>query len=432
MRRVLMICYYFPPLGGIGSLRALKFAQYLPEFGWDPTVIAPRNGAYYRDSTLEFDEEKVARTASIEISRKAKQVMGSRGGSDARSADVGPVLERVRGLIRRWVYRPDPQVGWYPYAVNAARRLLRAGRFDAIFSSSFPVTAHLVARRMHREFGTPWVAEFRDLWTDLIQYDSERRQRLDQATERTLLEDATEVVTVSQGYADLLSERAGRRVSIITNGFDPADFRGEPVSGHPLATYIGTYYPDRQDLRTALGALGELARCGDLPGLHIRFVGALPPSLGSALASAGLSDSVECTGFVAHREALDHIERSTLLLLSGPASGTFPRSKLGGNIASKVFEYLGSGRPILYVGDADADIEAILRPFPGVAYVRPGDARGAKEAILALTRHGPTVTRVGLDAYTRRSLTERLTEVLADACQGIDKRGTARASVRAR
>src|SRR5262249_48710710 len=118
MRRVLMICYYFPPLGGTGSVRALKFAQYLPAFGWGPTVIAPRNGVYYRDSTLEFDERKVARTASLEISRTAKRVIGSRGGSDTSPADVGPALERVRGFVRRWMYRPDPQIGWYPCAVH--------------------------------------------------------------------------------------------------------------------------------------------------------------------------------------------------------------------------------------------------------------------------------------------------------------------------
>ena len=163
----------------------------------------------------------------------------------------------------------------------------------------------------------------------------------------------SEVVSVSEGYAKVLSEHAGRRVSVITNGFDPADFRGRPPSVRPLATYVGTYYPDRQDLRPVLRALGELAHSGDLPGLGIRFVGDYPDSLRETLVSAGLAGSVECTGFVAHQEALDHIEESTLLLLAGPVSGTFPSSKVSGNIASKVFEYLGSRRPILYVGEPD-------------------------------------------------------------------------------
>lgn len=414
MRRVLMISYYFPPLGGIGSVRALKFAQYLPEFGWDPTVIAPRNGAYYRDPTLEFDQNKVIRTASLEISRAGKQLTGS-GRDDTRPAEVGPVLEYVRSVVRRWIYRPDPQIGWYPFALRSARRALQEGTFSAIFSSSFPITAHVVARRVHQEFGVPWVAEFRDLWTDLSRYDSRRRQRLDETTERDLLGTATDVVTVSKAYAELLLARGARRVSVITNGFDPADFPGTAGSCRPPATYVGTYYPDRQDLRTALQALGDLIKSGLLPRLGIRFVGDFPESLRGTLVQAGLSSSVECTGFVPHREALGYIEDSTLLLLAGPVSGAFPGSKVRGHIASKVFEYLGSQRPILYVGEADSEVESIIRRFPGVACARPGDAKGTREAILSLIGQGPTVDRGPLDLYTRRSLTGHLAGILDGA-----------------
>jgi len=416
MRRLLMISYYFPPLGGIGSVRALKFAQYLPEFGWDPVVVTPRKGAYYSDPSLTFDETKVVRTASLELSRAGKRMFG-RGGDDSRAAGGGPVLRRLRSFAHRWIYRPDGQIGWYPFALRAARRVLRERRCDAILSSSFPITAHLVARRLHQESGIPWVAEFRDLWTDLARYDSRRRQRLDEAMERSVLADATEVVCVSDAWASLLSKRGKRRVTVITNGFDPADFCGTPASSRPLATYVGTYYPDRQDLRTAIDALGELNRCGALPGLRIRFVGEFPASLRASLVAAGLADSAECTGFVAHREALAHMQESTVLLLAGPVSRAFPQSKVRGHIAAKVFEYLGSGRPILYVGEADCDVETLVGRFPGVACVRPGDALGAREAILSLIQRG-SVERQGMEAYDRRSLARRLAQILTDECRG--------------
>jgi len=411
MRRVLMISYYFPPLGGIASVRAVKFARYLPEFGWDPVVITPRNGAYFRDPTLEFDERKIVRTPSLEISRTAKRMIGSTRG-DTRPAEVGPMMERVRRFAARWVYRPDAQVGWYPFALASARRALREGRCDAILSSSFPITAHLVGRRLHRDSQIPWVAEFRDLWTDLSRYDSQRRRRFDEATERELLTTATDVVTVSESYAKLLSDRGARGVSVITNGFDPADFRGTPRAGRSLATYVGTYYPDRQDLRTVLQTLGRLIQSGLLSGFGMRFVGDFPETLRETLVQAGLSNAVECTGFVPHREALGYIEDSTLLLLAGPVSGAFSGSKVRGNIASKVFEYLGSRRPILYVGEADSDVERILRRFAGVACVRPGDAKGTEEAILRLVRQEPTVHRGLLDVYTWRSLTGQLARIL--------------------
>jgi glycosyltransferase involved in cell wall biosynthesis len=428
MRRVLMICYYFPPLGGIGSIRALKFAQYLPAFGWDPTVIAPRNGAYYRDPTLEFDEKKVIRTASLEISRTGKQLVRS-GGDDIRPAEVGPVLEPVRSFLRRWVYRPDAQIGWYPFALRSVRRALQEGTYDAIFSSSFPVTAHLVARRVHREFGVPWVAEFRDLWTDLNRYDSRRRQRVDEATERGLLGTASDVVTVSAAYAEALLDGGARRVSVITNGFDPVDFQPMPRLARPLVTYVGTYYPDRQDLRTALQALGDLIHSGFLPRLRIRFVGDVPESLRDTLVQAGLSNLVECTGFVPHREAVGCIEESTLLLLAGPVSGAFPGSKVRGHIAAKVFEYLASRRPILYLGEGDSEVERIIRLLPGVACVRPGDASGTREAILSLIRQGPTVDRGPLEVYTRRSLTERLAGILDGVSQRTATSVTSRRDV---
>jgi glycosyltransferase involved in cell wall biosynthesis len=416
MRRVLIPSYYFPPLGGIGSIRALKFATYLPEFGWDPTVLAPRNGAYHRDPTLVFDEGKVIRTPSLEISRTSKWLIGAER-DDVRPAQVGAVLEPVRALVRRWIYQPDSQIGWYPFAVRSGRKMMRERKFDAIFSSSFPITAHLVASRLHRDFGVPWVAEFRDLWTDLVQYDSRKRQERDRRTERTLIEAATEVVTVSESYAALFANRGADHVTVVTNGFDPIDFPKSSHSNGFVATYLGTHYPDRQDLGTALRAIGSLARSGSLAKPALRFVGDFPENLRAILAEEGLMDSVQCTGFVPYREGLRLLSESTLLLLAGPVSTSVAGSKLRGNIASKVFEYLGSRRPILYVGTLDADVVTILKSYPGVAYVEPGDTDGARDAIVSLIRQGSMVDRKHLEPYTRRSLAGRLAGVLNQACR---------------
>src|SRR4051794_15968312 len=147
-RRVLMIAYYFPPLGGIGSLRASKFAQHLPEFGWEPTVIAPRLGTHYPDNEFSFPEERVIRTRSIELSRAGKRALRV----EARSTGGDPLSGGrvlLRGAAHRFLYRPDAQIGWYPSALRAGRRALANGRFDAILSTSVPMTAHLIARRLH-------------------------------------------------------------------------------------------------------------------------------------------------------------------------------------------------------------------------------------------------------------------------------------------
>lgn len=402
-----MVCYYFPPLGGIGSLRALKFASYLPEFGWLPTVLTPRNGAYYRDETLSFPERQVVRTPSLELSRAGKRTLGL-GGDDTASASVGGVTRAARDLVRRWVYRPDAQIGWYPFAVAAGRGTLQRERYDLVFSSSFPITAHLAARRIAREFSLPWVAEFRDPWTDRVSYDSEARRRLDRRTEDGLLRDADAVVTVSPSWAERLRGRGTRRVEVISNGFDPADYTGGAAGPGTVVSYLGTYYPDRQDLGTAMRALGQLRRHG-LTDLRVRFVGPPPPPvLQQVIEEAGLHPCVEVTGVVSHGEALRALSSSSLLLLAGPAATGQAADIERGTIAAKVFEYLGARRPVLYVGDLDADVVRLLRPLGGVVFARPGDVETALRGVGDLLASGRTPDAGQLEALTRRAVTRRL------------------------
>src|SRR3954452_11809910 len=181
MRRVLIVAYYFPPLGGAGSLRVSGLATHLPEYGWEPTVLAPRNGAYYRDPQIPFSERQVIRTPSIELSRTGKRLLRA-GGTDLVAAEPDRARVAVRSAARAALYFPDAQVGWYAPALVTARRALREHRFDAIVSSSFPITAHLVARRLHRRMRIPWIAEFRDPWS------AELARRGDPATRAARLE----------------------------------------------------------------------------------------------------------------------------------------------------------------------------------------------------------------------------------------------------
>jgi glycosyltransferase involved in cell wall biosynthesis len=310
--------------------------------------------------------------------------------------------------VRRWLYIPDGQVGWYPFALRAARRTMLETRFDAIFSSSFPITSHLVASRLQRTLGVPWVAEFRDPWTDAALYDSQIRRRLDRRIEASILRHADAVVTVSRHWADLFRSRGARQVSVITNGFDAADYPAT-VAAEDVVSYMGTYYPHMQDLRTALLALGSLRRRGALPGYRLRFIGTLPESLQGTLLKSGLAEVVECTGFVGHYESLRHLMASRILLLAGPSSAA-GISK--GVIPGKTFEYIGAHRPILCVGHPEAELTAMLRKVPGVEIVAPGDTAGAERALQALL-NTPMPTATGDDElFTRRALTGQLARVL--------------------
>lgn len=409
MKRVLMICYYFPPQGGIGSLRASKLATYLPRFGWEPTVIAPRHGAYPNDPSLRAPEERVVRTGSIDLSRIGRRALRI---EPASSSPPGARPSALRKLVHRWVYRPDAQIGWYPFALRAGRRALRAAQFDAIHSTSFPITAHRVARRLAGEARLPWVAEFRDLWTDLQTYDSRSRHRSDERLERAILGSAAEVVTVSQSWAERLAAKGAARVSVLTNGFDPDDVPDDALEAPPAIGYLGAYYPDRQRIDAAVEAIARVRRSQDLANLRLRFIGTARASVGPLLDAHRLADATEFTGVVSHDHALRLTRRSKILLLAGPCGAEGQAASLRGHIAAKVFEYLGSGRPVLHLGDPRSEIGELLRPFAGVESVAPDDVDAAERALRALLSIEQPIERPGLECYTHPRLAERLAACL--------------------
>ena len=313
MRRVLMIHYNFPPLGGIASVRAAKVARYLEEFGWAPTVVAPRAAAYHEDRSLDVPPaKKVIRTASLEWAKALRTA--SQPARTGQGSVAARISRSLRTLVRRALYVPDAQIGWYPFALRAGRKALHEERIDTLFSSSPPVSAHLIARRLHVDTGVPWIAEFRDLWTDW-RWNGAWRQGIDERFEKTIVETATGVVTVSPTYASVLRSRGARSVYTITNGFDPEDFAAANGARDDVLTYVGTYYPRTQDLSAVLRAFGVLKREGRISPCGLQVVGDHSPELARLVDEAGLAGSVEWTGFVSHEESIHRMRISRALLL---------------------------------------------------------------------------------------------------------------------
>lgn len=411
-RRLLMIAYYFPPLGGIATLRALRFARHLPEFGWEVTVVAPRYGAFHVDDSLSFPEERVIRTALLSP-RPSSAALTSGEIVPPNSTGSGGPLKK---WLRRWLLRPDAQVGWYPFALSAARAAMRKGRYNAILSASAPITAHLVASRLHRERRVPWVADFRDFWTDWGR-DSPARLHCDVRTETRLLHTASAVTTVSPTLAAALAARGARRVEVLTNSFDPEDFSPAAIeaSGGPAhlnVAYLGSYYPEIQDLETAVAALGRLAAQERLPPLSLEFIGPYPRSLTSCICAAGLSSVVTATGFIPHANCVRRLRQAGLLLLPGGLEASQPLSRC--MMPGKTFEYLAARRPILVVAAPGTDLATILAPYRWVRLVAPGDVQGAEAAILDLLHSPGADQSVSLERFTSRDVTRRLAVLLGE------------------
>jgi glycosyltransferase involved in cell wall biosynthesis len=261
-KRVLVVHYFFPPLGGAGVPRVLKFVKYLPELGWDVAVVTSQIGVNW------YAPRDAGRLAEVPASVRVTR---------AGEIPIAPLRRKLLGVLRRlgvpqigsYIAWPDETVGWLPPAMAKAYGVARSWRPDVLLSSSYPYTAHFVALVVSRALGVPWVADFRDPWTHNPQADRLPRPlpALNRITERALVRHAHRIVIVDERMELVgLAPDDPRRV-IIRNGVDEADF--DPVSADEpqpprerfRLTYVGSLYGDR-DAAAVFESIKRLAATG--------------------------------------------------------------------------------------------------------------------------------------------------------------------------
>ena len=406
MRQVLIVAYFFPPIGGIGSIRAASFAKYLPDFGWEATVLAPADTPHATDPSLDVGQVPVVRTRSLEVSRLGRRSGANGGGPDTTAPQGDAARSAPSRLLRRGLKQvmfPDLQIGWYPAAVAGGTKLLEQRSFDLIFSSAFPITSHLIARTLKRRSSLPWVAEFRDPWSDDPNFRLVSAPAL--RLERSLAAEADAVVLPNQTFADYYAHRWGVAAAVVGHGSD-AVFQGvAPRPSQPVLAHVGSYYPGRQSLETLWAALAEMRRRAyTVP--RLRWVGAFPEEARAELKRHGLEDIVDLTGFVSHPEALSLMSEASGLVACDFAD-TRPLSL--GTTPSKVFEYLASGVPILYVGHPHGEAARMLSKYPGCHVVPFGDVEAAIRGVQAAVND--EVRQRDGSGLTRRARTQELAAV---------------------
>ncbi len=389
MRRVLLIAYYVPPAGGPAVQRILQFIEHLPEAGWAVEVLTVNAGTYpNRDPSLLQavpDTVRVHRTAAFDPLALYARLKGDGDGVPAGSLGEDPAswLEQIARWIRANVFIPDARVGWWPFAVYRGKQLLGGGRFDAIVTSGAPHSVHLVGRSLHRLKGIPWIADLHDPWTDISYYDefphTRWAERLDAAFERSVLAEASAVTTVSPSWADLFARKAENRYAVVENGFDTAAFQhvDPPPSGDFVIAHVGKLYASRNPV-AVWEALAALQRDGRIPRLRVHLTGTVDPAVRRSIRDHGLSSIVDIDDFVPHHEAIRRMARSTLLLLV-----IEPFAQADGMITSKLYEYLASGRPVLGVGPANGDANALLQEHDAGEVVAWNDSARAADCLAA-------------------------------------------------
>lgn len=368
-KRVLVIAYYFPPSGGSGVQRALKFVKYLPSFGWIPDVLTldPASAAYPDlDSEMLNDVPEEVVVHRTDAWDPYRMYAGFTNKSKEDAVSVGflsdkPISykERFARWIRANVFIPDARVGWYFYALKKARALVASGEIDAIFTTGPPHSTHLIGRSLKRQFNLPWIADFRDPWVDIDFLEelpmTGAARRLNARLEKSVLDESDAVLTVSPVIERQFVKKTSTPCVTIYNGFDRDDFVSE--AGVDEDTFYISHVGNMNAARNPVALWKALAGVKQhLPKLKIRLVGNVDGAVMLGLETAGLLHLVERVAYCPHGEAVRYMKESAVLLL--PINRVFSAK---GIVTGKLFEYLATGNPVLGVGPADGDAAAILR-----------------------------------------------------------------------
>lgn len=426
--KILLLSYYYPPMGGAGVQRALKFSKYLGAEGVQATVLAGLDPGYTRDESLLAEIPPGLEVQRVEHTPLLQRLRRHGGRAAAAAAAPAPAARPAWRDAALAAYAslqwPDDKAGWARRAHAQGRRLVRERGLQLILSSAPPVSSHRLAAALSRELDVPWVADWRDLWTDNPAYAAPAwRRGLDRALEARLLASAAGVVTVTPTLQRLLAARLGGRseVALIPNGYDEADFEAvAPTPAEPgvfRVVHAGTLYGHQSPLPLLLAADRVLrAQPALAQRLRLRLVGLVGARFETMLAEfASVHPGVlERRGYVAHHEAVAEMLGADLLLLV-IGGGAAARGVLSG----KVFEYLRARRPVLMIGPADGDAAQLLRAHSACRVAEEGDVAGLAEALAAALAGGCGAAPAGAtpELFERRALTAQLARFLQRCAQ---------------
>ncbi len=422
---VLVLAYYFPPLGLSGVQRITKFVKYLPEYGWYPTVVTPRPAAYFAhdDSLLaDVDSEDITivRTASFDPTRLARVRSKS-------SSTVPFPNEKNRKRLSsatQLLLLPDNKIGWYPSVLKAARKVIEEQSISAIISTAPPYTAHLAGARLAKKFNIPLILDFRDDWLDnpRHRYPTTLHKRIHKHMESRVMQTASACVTINSFIADALETRNPEfvgRVHIIPQGYDADDLiAAKPSSLEPASKntctflYTGVFY-DAQQPDTFLRGVAEWLsnHPQDRQEIRLEFAGLFPDTGHELAKRLGIEDLISMHGYLPHNRVCERMTSADVLWMTiGNARGAEQIS------TGKLYEYLGARKPILALIPAGA-ARNDLEHYSAATIVDPDDVTNTARAIGSLLdqwreKRLPVGSVAEVQKYDRRLLTGILAQVL--------------------
>ena len=427
MKKVLIISYYWPPSGGAGVQRWLKFVKYLRDFGWEPIVYCPENPEYPEtDSSLFKDIPaglEVLKHPIWEPYQAYKKLLGQKKEDKINAAFLSEkkknkFLEDFSVWIRGNFFIPDARKFWIRPSVRFLGKYLKEHPVEVVISTGPPHSMHMIAMQLAENGNIPWLADFRDPWTNIDFYKDLKltpgADRKHHKLEMQVLRQASVVTVISNTMSEDFSKLFQRSYEVITNGYDSADIPDIPVvpdekfSIAHIGTLVSSRNPETlwQALKILLTTHPDLSR-----DLELKLVGKVDLTVTESLEHHGLSRFVRRVEYMPHDEVVKCQQESQVLLL---IINNTPNSKM--ILTGKFFEYMAAQRPILCLGPTDGDAARILNETQTGLIAEFGDVETMKAHVLqyfeAFQKGNLRAGGRGLEKYSRKALTQKLAQVL--------------------
>jgi len=432
LKKILVITYYWPPGGGAGVQRILKFVKYLPSNGFKPyvvTVDADKASYPVTDNSLNAEvpaEAEVFRTDTFEPFGIYSKVVGKKSIPTGFSNESDPgLIQKMSRFIRGNFFIPDARKGWINFAFNEACGIIEKENIDTIITTSPPHSVQLAGLKLKKKYGINWIADLRDPWTDIYYYKEFKHlpfaERLDKKYERLVLENADKVITVSSDLKRIFTEKSEsineNKIIIIPNGFDEDDFRNviseDSRQKEFIISYTGTM-AESYNPQIFFNVCKKLTSENPDVNIRLRFIGSPAEPLMHKIREMSLSGNLEVIPTVTHERSVGYLNESTALLLVIPE---VINDK--GILTGKLFEYLASRKTIVCIGPEDGEAAKIINECGAGKTFGRNNGNGLYEYMKGLLKSWKEKGNLNVDSesykkYSRKSQTAVLSSVIRE------------------
>ncbi|PKQ44093.1 glycosyltransferase family 4 protein [Confluentibacter flavum] len=423
-KKVLIITYYWPPAGGPGVQRWLKFVKYLPEFNVEPIIYIPENPNYpILDNSLnsEVSNDLIVLKQPIKEPYKFASLF-SKKASSSISKGIIPIqkkqsiIQKLLIYIRGNFFIPDARIDWVKPSVLFLSDYISKNSIETIITTGPPHSMHLIGLKLKERLGVKWVADFRDPWTTIGYHKklklSKASKEKHKALEKEVLNNADKIIVTSHVTKTEFENITKKPIAVITNGYDNETVGEVLLDTKFSISHIGSLLSERnpevlwrvlQDLIEGLDGFKD--------DFQLNFIGFISDNIMESIERYHLTNHVNNIGYVSHKESVVYQKKSQLLLLIEINS-----DETKCIIPGKLFEYMVSNRPIVSIGPKGSDVEKIIKETNTGNYFYYSDYELLKAVLInhynAFKNNTLQSHAVGLQKYSRKNLTKQLVEFI--------------------